>query len=229
MAWMLPAAVGGSAILGGGSSLVGSGKASSGAKAAANTNLAMYNATANRLQPWVTAGANALPGLNALLPGTETQAQLEQTPGYQFTLNQGEKGVQAANAARGLGVSGAALKGAASYATGLASNTYQNIFNQQQTKYSDVFNQAQMGANAAAGVGQAGTAAGAQAGNALIQQGIDQAAGASGVGSAATGAVNNYLQYSLLQKYMQNGGSTGGYDVGGLPKSATADTGWQPA
>jgi hypothetical protein len=58
-----------------------------------------------------------------------TQAQLEQTPGYQFTRDQGLKMTQSAAAARGLGVSGASLKGAATYATGLANTTYKDQFN----------------------------------------------------------------------------------------------------
>jgi hypothetical protein len=58
-----------------------------------------------------------------------TQAQLEATPGYKFTLQQGLESVQNSAAARGLGSSGAALKGAATYVTGLADQTYQNNFN----------------------------------------------------------------------------------------------------
>ena len=50
-------------------------------------------------------------------PPAMTQADLEATPGYQFTLSQGLKAVQNSAAARGLGLSGAALKGATDYAT----------------------------------------------------------------------------------------------------------------
>jgi hypothetical protein len=62
-----------------------------------------------------------------------TQAQLEATPGYQFTLQQGLESTQNSAAARGLGNSGAALKGAATYATGLANQTYQNQFQDMNT------------------------------------------------------------------------------------------------
>jgi hypothetical protein len=67
------------------------------------------------------------------------QATLEQTPGYQFNLAQGLKSVQNSAAARGLGNSGAALKGAASYATGLADSTYQNQFNNATTNAQNVY------------------------------------------------------------------------------------------
>ena len=80
-------------------------------------------------------------------PQPMTQAQLEATPGYQFNLSQGLKATQSAAAAKGLGVSGAALKGAATYATGLADSTYQNQFNNAQQIYSDLFNNAQQGYN----------------------------------------------------------------------------------
>ena len=85
--------------------------------------------------PYGPGGTNYLAmagGEMPTVPQPMTQDQLEKTPGYQFTLNQGLKSVQSSAAARGLGVSGAALKGAATYATGLASSNYQQQFNNQQ-------------------------------------------------------------------------------------------------
>jgi hypothetical protein len=64
-----------------------------------------------------------------------TMAGLAQTPGYQFTLQQGLLGTQNAAAARGLGVSGAALKGADTFATGLASQTYNQQLNNAESIY----------------------------------------------------------------------------------------------
>ena len=77
------------------------------------------------------------------LPTRMDQATLEATPGYQFALSQGLKSVQNSASARGLGVSGAAMKGAADYATGLADNTYQKQFANQQTIFGDAYNQNQ--------------------------------------------------------------------------------------
>lgn len=62
-----------------------------------------------------------------------TQEQLEQTPGYQWNLNQAMQGAANSNAAQGKGISGAAMKGAAAAATALAQNTLgqqAGIFNQ---------------------------------------------------------------------------------------------------
>lgn len=77
-------------------------------------------------------------------------------PGYQFTLDQGLKAVQNSAAAKGLGISGAALKGAADYTTGLTNSAYSNyldnywksqqarfgqakeLFGQGQTRFQDI-------------------------------------------------------------------------------------------
>lgn len=68
-------------------------------------------------------------------PFNMTESELQKTPGYQFNLTQGLKAVQNSAAARGLGVSGAAQKGAANFATGLADSTYQNQFANYVTNY----------------------------------------------------------------------------------------------
>ncbi|HEY2418817.1 MAG TPA: hypothetical protein VGH84_12915, partial [Steroidobacteraceae bacterium] len=125
----LGAAVIGAGALSAGASLIGSSQASSAAKDAANAQLQMYQQTSANLLPYnalgQTAGANALAlalgpqptqyltQAAANMPGQMTQAQLEATPGYQFARDQGLKAVQSSAAARGLGVSGASLKGAA--------------------------------------------------------------------------------------------------------------------
>lgn len=82
---------------------------------------------------------------NALVPTATpfqpTMAQLSQTPGYQFTLQQGEQAVQNQYSAQGLGLSGAAMKAGANYAAGLASTTYQQQFNNYQTQYENQIQQ----------------------------------------------------------------------------------------
>jgi len=62
-------------------------------------------------------------------------SDLTQTPGYQFTLNQGQQGVQSGFSAQGLNNSGAATKGAANYATGLADQTYNEQLKNYLTQY----------------------------------------------------------------------------------------------
>jgi hypothetical protein len=246
MPWIVGGATVASGLLGAGSSKKAGGQASSAAKDAANKQLQMYMQTRADLQPFTGAGTSVLPALNALAlsgptgggpdyisqaagerPLQMTQAQLEQTPGYQFTRDQGLKMTQSAAAARGLGVSGAALKGAATYATGLADKTYMDQFNLQQQRFTDLLNLntgqqgnllnqynrlsglATIGANAAAQTGTQGTALANQAGNYLNQAGQATAAGTTGPANALTGAANSYLGYRNFQNLMDRfGGGT---------------------
>lgn len=67
------------------------------------------------------------------------QAALEATPGYQFTRDQGQKAVQNSYAAKGLGSSGAAMRGAADYATGLAGQTYEQRLQDYLSGYNNEF------------------------------------------------------------------------------------------
>jgi hypothetical protein len=225
---------------------MGSSMAAGGAKKAADAQSAMYERTRSDLSPYNQMGQNALeaaygvaqrgpygggPNYIAMaeqnLPLRMTQAELEQTPGYQFTRDQGLKSIQSANAARGLGVSGAALKGAAEYTTGLANKTYQDQFNLAQKRFDDYINlnvgqQGNLtnefnrynalvttGENAAAQTGTAGTAAANAAGNYINQGGLASAAGLQGVGNAVAGAANNYAAYSAYNNALNP--TTGGY------------------
>ena len=247
----------GGSILGG---ILGSSASSSAAKeqeAATNEALAQQAAetryTDQNLQSFVNNGINGqtlqaqdidnynqqvTPYLNQLTSlGNSATAQqaLAQTPGYQFTLQQGLQSTQNAAAARGLGVSGAALKGAANYATGLADNTYQQQYNNALTNYQSAagnwqnqFNSASslanLGENAAAQVGNNNQQA-ASANNSLIT-GAGNAAAAGTVGSAnaltsgltgATGSIGNAL---LLNQYL---GSSGSSANAGMLGSSTYD------
>lgn len=245
------AAILGSAVIGAGASLYGANKAAGAAKDAAAQQMQMYQTTRGDLLPYNQTGQNALSAAYNLatgsptgggpnfvdlayrdfLPGRMTQAELEQTPGYQFDLVQGLKATQSGAAARGLGVSGASLKGAGTYASGLANKTYLDQFNVQQQRFSDVINLntaqqsnlqnqfgrlsglATIGENAAAQTGTAGTAAASAAGSYINQGGLASAAGVQGVGNALTGGVNNYLAYQAYKDRTNalNNPTTSGY------------------
>lgn len=133
-----------------------------------------------------------------LKPITMDQATLEKTPGYQFNLKQGLKATQNAAAARGLGSSGAALRGAATFATGLADSTYQNQFQNavtnQQNQYNRLFDVTNMGANAAAGLGGIGQKTGENLASTYTSganaQAGSQIAGMNALGSGFQGAGN---------------------------------------
>jgi hypothetical protein len=72
-----------------------------------------------------------------------TAAQAEATPGYQFTLDQGQKVLQQQEAAQGQGVSGGEKQAELQYGEGLASTTYQNTFNNALSTYNAGLNQYQ--------------------------------------------------------------------------------------
>jgi hypothetical protein len=71
-----------------------------------------------------------------------TQAQLEATPGYQFDLAQGLRGVENSASAQGRGLSGPAIKGAIGFAEGTAQDTLQKqqaIFQQNLQNQQGIF------------------------------------------------------------------------------------------
>lgn len=222
------AIAGGGSVLGGlisgGASKSAANTQAQAAQYAANLQYQMYNQTAARLQPWVSSGTAAQNQLGGLLglsgyqasgagglptgalttPFQPTMQQLAQTPGYQFTLQQGEQAVT--NQATGLGqgpgqtptgqaVSGPEGRGLATFASGLASTTYQQQFQNYWTQLNNIYNmlsgQSQTGANAAAGVGQAGTATAQSAANALQTGAAAQAGGQIGAANALSGALGN--------------------------------------
>ena len=213
-----------------GSGLMTSSAASSAAQTEAN---ATSQATAllqqvgdrtnQQFKPYRQIGRQGTNALTAQLPQLSSQfdpseASLEATPGYQFDLSQGLKSTENSAAARGLGVSGAALKGASTYATGLADNTLQTQFNiDQQNKnnaYSKLAGVAGLGESAVSSGGQIGAGiAGAQA-NALM-------AGAQGQASAeiAQGTALNPLLNNLGNYYTTAGLKVGTNTQGGMQLS----------
>jgi hypothetical protein len=228
-------AIAASAVIGAGVSLYGANKAAGTAKDAANIQQQQYQQTRNDLSPYFAPGqeafgnANTLaksatgggPDYNALaannIPLQMNQADLEATPGYQFARAQGLKATQSAAAARGLGVSGAAMKGAAEFATGLANKTYLDQFNVAQQRFTDYINLntmqqanlsnqfgrykdvATIGANAAAGLGTQGTTAASNEGKYINAAGLDTQAGLTNATNALSGGANNYLAYKAYQ------------------------------
>ena len=183
---------------------------------AANNALAVQQAqqaqTRADLLPYNTAGQQTVGTLQQQLPYltsafNPTMAQLAATPGYQFALQQGQQAVTNSNAAKGLGVSGAALRGAADYATGLADNTYMNQFNVDQANKTNAYNKLMglinTGENAAAQTGSLGQQSAANSGNLITSAGNAQASGTVGGNNALTGGINNAANTYLTSDYLQ--------------------------
>jgi len=224
--WAVAAVVGGAAVVNGLVSSYTSSNAVDAQVAAQQAAIAeqrrQYQQTRADLSGYRDLGANASSELQSRLPFLTSpivmdQEALEKTPGYQFALKQGLKATQNSAAARGLGVSGAALKGAATFATGLADNTYQNQFNNENINRTNAYNRLKglvdTGANAAAMTGQFGANAANQISSAATGIGNAEAAGYNKIGNAVTGGVNNLAGYAMYQGMYGNKGS-GGVEAG---------------
>jgi len=192
------------------------------ANTAAENSRAQYQQTRADLAPYMQYGTAAGNKLMGRLPEltanfNPTMADLAATPGYQFTLDQGLKGVQNAASAHGLGASGAAQKGAADYAAGLASKTYQDQFNNYQTQNENNFNRllkiTGLGQNSAAGAGMQGIYATNNANNYATSGANAAAAGTIGSSNAIASGLNNssntLANYMMLQKYGPSSPSQG--------------------
>lgn len=117
-------------------------------------------------RPYEEAGRSGLNLLQQYLTGdpAAVQSRLEQSPGYQFRLNQGQNSIQNLLASKGGLKSGAAMKALEEYAQGTASQEFGNQVNYLQ-------NLSNMGQQSAAGMADAELFAGSGMANAL-QQGI---------------------------------------------------------
>jgi len=231
-------------------SLTGANQQAQAAQSAAQTQANAANYAANlqqqqfatnqaNLSPYMSIGTAALPqllqslgyqgqyGSNGNLTGLSGQgfqfnpSNLTQTPGYQFTLQQGLNAVNNATSATGQTGSGAQAKGLANYATGLAQNTYnqqyQNALTTYQQNASTLGSLLSTGQNAAAGLGSMGMQNAQSVGNTLQGGANATAAGQIAAGNATSNALNGAMQlglggagiYSLLGKGGLFGAGTG--------------------
>lgn len=223
---------------------------------AANLQNAQYQQTYGNLQPYNLSGQGNLPNYQSYYNTTNqalngaSQAALAQapngnsiaqavtnSPAYQFNLAQGLQATQDSAAARGLGVSGAAWKGATNYATGLANTYYQNAFNNQQQIYGDYQNNyanalntqnatfqqlgapVSLGENAAAMSGNIGQQAAAAQGGYVAGAGQSQAAGITGTANALNNGLqqvgNSGLNYLAYQNAFGGSNAAGSIPGGG--------------
>lgn len=250
-AWVATAIVGAGAI-GGLATAYSANQASQAQQGAANTAAGInqqqlgYTQAVNaqnqtNLAPFRTVGQTSIDQINSnpnyALPATApTFAPFAapdvvndtNAPGYGFTLQQGLKATQNSAAARGLGSSGAALKGAATFATGLANSTYGDVFNRdlsgyttnrdtslasfgaQQTSTQNAFSRlsalVNTGEAAAAGAATAGNVSSAigttganNIGSNVIAGGNAAAAGYNATGAAVNNTANNLAGYAIAK------------------------------
>ena len=231
---MVAAAVVGSAVVGAAASTAAASKQSKAASKAADATSEASEQMRADLQPYNSLGTGTIPSLISALGYTGTYDEngnltgmnvdptsalqqkfsftgqdLQNTPGYQFTLQQGLKGTNNALAAQGLSLSGAQAKGLSSYTTGLADQTYNQQYNNALSAFNtnyqvasnnanNLLNLVNLGQNSAAQTGNASLNAANTAGNYNTQAANAQAAGITGASNALSNGANNYLLYSSL-------------------------------
>ena len=251
-------AIAGSAVLGAGSSLIGSSNAADAQREAAAASAAAQREAADKsiaaqremfdigradLAPYREGGTTAQNQLMTLLGiGGDQNAQgygryakdfgmsdFTTDPGYQFRLEQGMKALNASAAAKGMGMSGANIKGATEYGQNLGSQEYQNAFNRYQTNRTAQLAPLQGlyagGQAAAAGSAAQAGALGSNLGQTYtgLGQGLGQAAVAGGNAQASgyinqSNAVNNALSQGMssytMNNYLNRGGGMNPYSYG---------------
>ena len=148
------------------------------------------------LEPWRTAGGAAIKAGSAMLqPGFDYTA----SPGYQWRLDEGLRGVQNSAAAKGLLQSGGTLKGIDKYGQGFAAQDFQDQFNRQMAVAS--------GGQQAT---QAGAALGQQTANSigdlLTQAGNAKASGYIGSANSWLNGINNFDNRMMSAMKMGMGG-----------------------
>jgi hypothetical protein len=234
-AWMIPAAILGSALFGSRSASKAADTQAAAADRAAELQAEQYRQTREDQAPYRQAGYNALAEMQRTagnVPGAFKfgAGDYQADPGYAFRLSEGQKALDRSAAARGGLISGGALKAAQRFGQDMGSQEYQSAYNRALTGYNtgvasenQLYNRqaglAGIGQTSANLVGQAGQNYATNVGNLMTGAGAAQAAGQVGVANAITGGLGTYLNYtqgnSLLDALQRNQNmqlvNTGGY------------------
>lgn len=141
-----------------------------------------------------------------------TGADLQNEPGYQFGLQQGNQALDRKAAAGGGYFSGAALKAAQTFGQDYAGTKFNEAFNRDTTGKNNIYNRLQgivsPGQVATSQVGAAGQNYANTVGNNLTANGTAQGAagiaGANALGGGLTGAYNTYQNTNLMNSLMKN-------------------------
>lgn len=162
----------------------------------------MFNTVNQNAQPYLQAGSQAVGQLQSNMSSLNqpfTMQQFQQSPGYQFSLQQGQQAVQNSSAAQGGLVSGAQMAALNNYSQNQANTEYQNAFNNYQTQQQNTYNRL-------AGVAQMGASSNAALGGQMMNT-------ANQIGQNTIGASNAYA--ASQQQGMNNLGSMAGLGMAG--------------
>lgn len=187
----------------------------------------MYDQTRKDLDPYNQAGQKVLGELTSAATNgnsySGTPFKFEESPSYQFRKQQGMDGIQSQAAAGGGLLSGATLKALNNYNSDLASQEYQQAFNNwqsldnnaysrytndQNNRFNRLYTLAGMGQNAAAQTGNAGMQTGQAVANNTMAGANASAAGQIGQANAWGNTIGSLG--SLASAYALQNQKTGG-------------------
>ena len=200
-AWMMPAAIIGSSLLGASAANSAANTQANAANRSADLQYKQYQEDVARQKPFYDVGVNALPELVAASKYTPfTMDQFQQDPGYAFRLKEGQQALDRSAAARGGLISGGALKAATRYGQDMGSQEYTNAFNRYQAERQARLGPLQamtgMGQTTAQQIGAAGQNMAGNVGEAYMGGANARASGYVGGANALTSGLGTYLNYS---------------------------------
>lgn len=135
-------------------------------------------------------------------------SDFQESPAYQFNLQQGQKAIEKAAAARKSFYNPATLQDISKFSQGMASNEFMNAYNMynqnQKNIWDRLYAMSGSGQNAAAQAGAFGTQVGGQIGENMMGAGNAQAAGQIGQANAFVGAGNNAYNAYMMNQILQN-------------------------
>lgn len=163
------------------------------------------------IQDGTFGGVNQAPQFQGGTFSAPTLQQAQQTPGYQFSQQQGNKGILEGSAAAGGAITGGTLKSLSQYDTNLANTTYNDVFNRSLSTYNAGLSQYQ------AQLAGFGAQQGAQ------QQAFGQLLAPAQLGETATNSLNNTetQQGENLANLYTNQGTAAANAIVGANKAQT--------
>jgi hypothetical protein len=199
-AWMMPAAIVGSSLLGASAANSAANTQANAANRSADLQYKQYQEDVARQKPFYDVGVNALPKLVKASEYTPFSMQnFQQDPGYAFRLSEGQKQLDRQAASRGGLISGGALKAATRFGQEMGSQEYTNAFNRYQIEREARLKPLQsltgMGQTTASTLGTTGSNMAGNVGEAYMGGANARASGYVGGANAITSGLGTYLNY----------------------------------
>lgn len=188
------------------------GQSAAASRYATDLQKAMFDKQVELQQPWQQAGTNALTKMQSLEPFKYDPNTMFNDPGYAFRMSEGMNALNRSMASKGLGVSGANIKGALKYGQNLGSqefgNAYSRALDEYNTRYNRLASLAGVGQTAAGNIGSAASGYGANVGNLAMGNAATQG------NALMTGANITAQQYGTAGKALDQALNTDWSKVG---------------